>query len=193
MLLAASIRLCRHKRDAKRHNYLSDPVPIPIFSLPATDLKCQKGRLLTSSCREATLVSPYWLLIQWYTGLLSEIGRELGLRAQFLACWKEQAVVLGFVAGFVMLCQSYRLQMPALFCRDSGVQASAGVRHLPGNPRRYPTVMLLANFFCISRGSAFGTLCEETIRLNSARCWIHQQYQSLSDTVSRHKRTAPEK
>ncbi len=27
---------------------------------------------------------------QWYAGLLSEIGRELGLRSEFLACWKAQ-------------------------------------------------------------------------------------------------------
>ena len=26
---------------------------------------------------------------QWYAALLSEIGRELGLRAEFLAYWKE--------------------------------------------------------------------------------------------------------
>ena len=30
---------------------------------------------------------------QWYAGLLSEMGRELGLRAEFLACWKEQAAL----------------------------------------------------------------------------------------------------
>src|SRR5947209_9873019 len=28
---------------------------------------------------------------QWYAALLSEIGRELGLRTEFLAYWKEQS------------------------------------------------------------------------------------------------------